>query len=348
MSNRKIKQFPSTININKEENNMKVKRLDKTERNKKFEKICMKSEMDLKTYLTARLEGEGKTVVSGNGYLFIDGSLPVLLTAHLDTVHKELPKEIIYKDGKISSPQGIGGDDRCGVYMILQILKELDCPVVFCEQEENGGIGSSMFVKSKEFDSLKDRIGYVIELDRKGSKDAVYYDLDNKDFEDFIEEDFWEGAYGTFSDICHICPELGVAGVNLSCGYYKAHTTDEYVVLAEMNKAIDMVKELIRRTTEKDVFIWKEVSYKEKYNWWRNDLEYYGSGYKYTDLFYVLYNDSNYGEAVDFVDATSEYEAIGKFMENHPTLTFYDICEIGYEDEFDQYGNVTEEWMIAK
>ena len=41
---------------NKANNNVRVIRMDKTERNKKFEKICMKSQPDLKEYLPAAAE----------------------------------------------------------------------------------------------------------------------------------------------------------------------------------------------------------------------------------------------------------------------------------------------------
>ena len=45
------------------------------------------------------------------------------------------------------SPQGIGGDDRCGVWMILQILRTANCHVLFCEDEEVGCVGAKKFTK---------------------------------------------------------------------------------------------------------------------------------------------------------------------------------------------------------
>ena len=46
------------------------------------------------------------------------------------------------------SPQGIGGDDRAGVYMILRLIQDLHCHVLFCEAEETGGHGAKAFVQS--------------------------------------------------------------------------------------------------------------------------------------------------------------------------------------------------------
>ena len=322
----------------------------------------MKTQPELKEYLKDYFVKEGKTVIEDNGYLFVDGTYPVLLSAHLDTVHDELPKEIVYENGTIWSPQGIGGDDRCGVYAIMRILKEIDCPVVFCEDEEIGGIGSAMFIDSAVFEDLvkSERIRYVIDLDRKGSDEAVYYELDNNDFKNFVEKEFWHFDWGSFTDICNICPELGVAGVNLSIGYYKQHTKGEYVVLSEMDRAIEETKALIKRTDPNSTFeyIAYSTSY-GKYGYWNayddDDYGYYGS-YSYgswvkdkrntatgkatekpTDFFYISYYDIS-GEQVEFVQAVSEYEAIGRFLSTHTEMTFNDIFDVGYEEDYDWSG----------
>lgn len=340
--------------------NVKIVKRDDTPRNRKFEKIVMKTQPELKEYLKDYFVKEGKTVIEDNGYLFVDGTYPVLLSAHLDTVHDELPKEIVYENGTIWSPQGIGGDDRCGVYAIMRILKEIDCPVVFCEDEEIGGIGSSMFIDSAVFEDLvkSERIRYVIDLDRKGSDEAVYYELDNNDFKNFVEKEFWHFDWGSFTDICNICPELGVAGVNLSIGYHKQHTKEEYVVLSEMDRAIEETKALIKRTDPNSTF--EYIAYSKsygKYGYWNayddDDYGYYGSygswvngkgntstgkaTEKPTDFFYISYYDIS-GEQVEFVQAVSEYEAIGRFLSTHTEMTFNDIFDVGYEEDYDWSG----------
>lgn len=337
---------------------VKVIKRDDTPRNRKFEKLVLKDQRQLKAYLSDYFIKEGKSVVEGKGYLFVDGTYPVLLSAHLDTVHHELPKEIIYSNGAISSPQGIGGDDRCGVYAIMRILKEIDCPVLFCEDEETGGIGSSLFVESELCDRLfkEDRLRYVIDLDRKGSKDAVYYSLDNRDFEYFVEKQWWKYDWGSFTDICTICPALGIAGVNLSVGYYKQHTKQEYVVLKDMDKAIEEAKALIKRTDPEVTFEYKEAKspyaswgnwggygkydgYYDDWDWWsrksstatttKKEEEYIP-----TEWYYVSYYSVS-GEQVEFIEALSEQEAIGKFLSEHPDMTFNDIFDVGYEDDYD-------------
>ena len=66
---------------------------------------------------------QGKTVSRKGKFILVQGESPILLVAHLDTVHKE-PVQVICTSRKgniLMSPQGIGGDDRCGVYALASI-----------------------------------------------------------------------------------------------------------------------------------------------------------------------------------------------------------------------------------
>lgn len=312
---------------------MKVFTLDNTRRNRRFEYICSMSQNSLKKALIKELRDRKRDVESGDGYIYSPGSLPIMLTAHMDTVHKEVPKTIVYKEGKISSPEGIGGDDRCGIYMIMRIIKKLDCHVIFFEDEEMGGIGSEKFTKTETCKNLEGKLNYIIELDRMNSNDAVFYNLDNYDFEEFITESFWKLAYGSFSDISNICPAIGVAGVNLSCGYYNPHHLDEYVVLSEMDTAIREVKKLIKRTTKSDKFEYVEL----KYDYFHKDYYSFPPIWGSTKTqsipkeieYYIIYKSEN-GESIDIYNAISDYEAIGMFLCDHSNLTYNDIYEVGF------------------
>ena len=223
-------------------------------RNKLFEKICCMTQPKLKNWLVNRLTMLGKeTIVNGDGFIYASGEFPVLLTAHMDTVHHVQCKKPRYTttkggDTAVYEPNGIGGDDRCGIYMILKLLEKLDCAVLFCEDEEIGSIGARKFVKTDLCKSLKGKFKYIIELDRANDNDAVFYDDDNTEFHKFVLESFWQKAIGSWSDICTLSPELEVSSVNFSCGYYKAHTTNEYVVLDEMERSIEEVYKLLKRT----------------------------------------------------------------------------------------------------
>lgn len=208
-----------------------------------FEMILKLSQAELKEALQKELQSAGYTVTSKDGFLYAPGTVPVLLVAHLDTVHEKAPSIICYsRDNRVvMSPQGIGGDDRAGVYMILEIIKEANCHVLFCEDEEIGGIGAKKFVKS----NLPLPVYYIIELDRQGHNDAVYYHCNNPEFTTFVDEFGFEKKHGTFSDISVIAPHYGIAAVNISTGYYNAHRTHEIIdmkaVQHNIKRVVDMV-----------------------------------------------------------------------------------------------------------
>lgn len=307
--------------------------------NKSFIKICKMSQSALKNYVANRLKETHKNIVVGDGYVYAQGTFPVLLVAHLDTVHDKLPDLMQYDANLkiLSAPNGIGGDDRCGVYMIFKVLKHFNCSVLFCEDEEKGTVGATKFIKTDFAKELE--FNYMIEFDRRGSNDAVFYDCDNQDFEKFITKEFYKTSYGSFSDISVLAPFIGCAAVNLSCGYYNAHTLSEYVVLPQMDASIEAACRILERTTESDKFEYIE----EKSNYSYKSYGAYDYGWGNQECFI---DDQFTGEAyylIEYVDcagerkwfdtyANSYYEAVGKFMYANPTATYYDIVDITTDD----------------
>ena len=295
-----------------------------------FENICRKSQKKLKKYVKNQLMETHDNVISDDGFVYAQGKFPVLLVAHLDTVHANLPTTIVHDGDKISSPNGIGGDDRCGVYMILEIIKKYHCSVLFCEDEEIGCVGAEKFVKTDLARELQGQFNYIIEFDRRNANDAVFYDCGNEEFEEFITKEHFVTADGIFSDISTIAPYLGCAAVNLSCGYYKAHTKDEYVVFPEMETNIKEAMKILARTTdEKFEYIEVEHSY---YNYG------YGGWYDYCGKedgegnYIILYVDYNYEEDIYETYATSRAEAIGLFCMDNQYTCVADIVDIYCEE----------------
>jgi len=228
---------------------------------KKFVDICKMTQKEVKTYMAAYLTSYGYEVENQDGFLYAKGDVPVLLVAHMDTVHKQLPTKTIEINGRISSPQGIGGDDRCGIFIIMNIIQKLHCSVVLCEDEEVGGVGARKFAGSPFVHQLD--VNYMIEFDRMNANDAVFYSCDNEEFTNFVT-DFtgFKEAYGSFSDISIIAPVAKIAAVNLSCGYYRAHTTDEYVIYEEMMGTVQAAEALIETECDKFEYIpRKQVSW---------------------------------------------------------------------------------------
>lgn len=266
---------------------------------KSFKDICKMTQPEVKDYMKEYLTSKKYDVVNEDGFLYAKGDIPVLLVAHMDTVHKETCKTINEVDGKLSSPEGIGGDDRCGVYIIMLIAKELHCSVLLCEDEEKGGIGARKFTQAKyKHTDAKGKttekkyienlgVNYMIEFDRKGCSDAVFYSCDNKEFTNFVTDcTGFKFATGSFSDISTLMPASKIAGVNLSSGYYKAHTTDEYVVYDEMIDTAATAIFLIKEEVDKPFkYVAKQYKPTNIYNNYNSSLPRYERDMYYENLY---------------------------------------------------------------
>lgn len=210
-------------------------------------------------------------------FLIAEGEIPIALVAHMDTVFKSPANELFYDRRKnvMWSPTGMGADDRVGIYAIIQIIKDGYKPhIIFTTDEEIGGLGSEeLSYLPCPFKDLR----YIIQLDRRNANDCVFYECDNKKFEDYIENFGFITAWGTFTDICHLCPKWGVAGVNLSIGYRDEHTTSEILFVGQMLDTIGKVKKML---SEKDIPEFKYIPAPHSYYNWG-----YGSNYYYDDDF---------------------------------------------------------------
>ena len=224
---------------------------------KKLEDFLRPTQKQLFKLLTKKFKG--KALLSKGNFILVRGTAPVMLVAHLDTVHTEPVKQICASEGGniLMSPQGIGGDDRCGVFALVKIYQSAQVKpwLLFTCDEEIGGVGADAFCLAHsqgrlpvELDDLK----FIVEVDRRGANDAVYYDCMNLDFEDYVSSKGFITAQGSFSDISLIAPELGVAAVNLSSGYYNAHKLHEYINVSELEHTIERVAEMVSDAAQVD------------------------------------------------------------------------------------------------
>lgn len=211
--------------------------------------------------LASRHDGE---VLSTPDFVYKQGTCPVLLVAHMDTVHKDAPTICTSEDGGLwMAPEGIGGDDRCGIWIVLNLLETHNCHVLFTRDEEIGGTGASAFAAS----GIRPAVRFIAEFDRTGNHDAVFYDCGNAEFIRFVTKTTgYKEAWGTFSDISIIAPELDVAAVNLSSGYYSAHQRSEFVVLDDMQAAVEAGRKLLQAADTVQTFDHQEVVYSGKWS----------------------------------------------------------------------------------
>ena len=265
------------------------KSMDNTEY--KFYKAISKATQDdliswTETFLTGFYTEE--RVIGTEDFIYAVGDVPVVLVAHLDTVHKDSPTDIYYDREKdvMWSPQGLGADDRAGVYAITKIVMDGFRPhVLFTTDEEIGGLGAQAAAKQ-----LSPDVNFVIELDRRGTEDSVYYDCDNPEFETYINAFGFTTAIGSFSDISYLCPDWKVAGVNLSIGYEHEHTLRETLDVAAMNDTIRKVKSILNNIdVEKDKFEYIESadsfgSYYSFLKGWKKDPKTAAFGYADTSI----------------------------------------------------------------
>ena len=221
--------------------------------------------------LTTSMDGKGNIYVTkGN----TDGHYPCVM-AHMDTVHSD-QTDLIANNQKLSlmssykgveehihafnpithEQTGIGGDDKCGVYICLRLLEQMDTlKAVFWVEEEIGMMGSRN--ASPEF--FED-VAYAIQFD---APTGNYYSIScsgislwNEDYHSkvlpILESNGIDNfTNDPFTDVVQIKQKFGINCSVVASGYYKMHTSKEYVVRDHVEKAVKVGKEMINELGEK-------------------------------------------------------------------------------------------------
>lgn len=219
------------------------------------------------------LYGKEKSILTKD-YVVGIGDIPIALVAHMDTVFNTPVSNLYYdqRKGVLWSPEGLGADDRAGIFAILKILQDGYRPsVIFTTDEESGGEGAEKLAKRKcPIPNLK----YMIELDRQGIDDCVFYDCYSSEFVDYIESFGFVEQFGSFSDISFLMPEWEICGVNLSIGYKDEHTYLETLHIAPLFDTINKVKNMLNEENI-PTFKYSELDYgKYLSEWYKNKYDY--------------------------------------------------------------------------
>lgn len=230
---------------------------------KLFERIVSLTQDELKIVLSKYIRstyGKSNSIITKD-YIIGIGDIPVALVAHMDTVFNK-PVETLYYDqkkGVLWSPEGLGADDRAGIFSIIKILQSGYRPsVIFTTDEESGGEGADKLSKRKcPIPDLK----YMIELDRRGKNDCVFYDCYCPNFIEYVEQFGFEEQYGSFSDISFLMGEWKICGVNLSIGYEDEHTYCETLHISPMFDTITKVKNMLEAAESAPKFEYDELDY---------------------------------------------------------------------------------------
>lgn len=185
------------------------------------------------------------------------------IVAHMDSVHRiGSDLSIIEAGGKLTGfncdtmqQSGIGGDDKVGIYIALRCLEDYDnIKVAFFVNEEQGCIGS----RAADMTFFED-CRFVLQADRRGCTDFVVnasgVKLSSKKFKKGVSKIMTGFGYafsdGMMTDVMQLKENgLKVSCANVSCGYYRPHDDDEYVVVSEVENTLSFFKSIIDNMTE--------------------------------------------------------------------------------------------------
>jgi putative aminopeptidase FrvX len=190
------------------------------------------------------------------------------VVSHMDTVHRthrnliENKVRLTIKEDNLGvltahhpetdKQTGIGGDDKCGVYVCLELFNNFDkLKGAFFVEEEIGMLGSK-----ESDDRFFENVGYAIQFDAPSSNWITEIcsgvKLFDEDFKTEIKGVLNESGYNKFSidpftDVNQLAKKYDFNCLNLGCGYYKQHSDSEYVVISEVEDSLKAGVELINK-----------------------------------------------------------------------------------------------------
>lgn len=281
------------------------------------------------------------TIVTDNyGNLLITKGLSETypcLAAHMDQVQHahskdfrviEIDDDVIGWSPKCHEQQGLGADDKNGIFICLELLRKFDVmKVAFFVGEETGCQGSSRV----DLGFFKD-CRFIVEPDRKGGHDLITSmfcgDVCSEEFTKAIgyEQYGYKPDHGSITDVGELVERgVGISCLNLSCGYYEAHTDHELTVLSELRNCMDFVEHIV--TTCTDVYPYEYDAYESRWSGYYSSL--YGGGYgkygkkKSYNSYYKEYNDWEDEDAY-YSEGWYEddYAQMEEYLQVQPDLSF--------------------------
>lgn len=237
-----------------------------------------RQEDDMLLFIKSLLAGANisySTDKSGNIYA-VKGKAKTYpcVVCHVDEVHKVRSNgySVVETDGIIyglnkstMSYEGIGADDKNGIWVCLKALSEFDIlKCAFFVSEEIGCIGSSA-ADMAFFDDCR----YVLQCDRKGSSDFITNasgtELCSKDFikDANIGKFGYSEANGMMTDVMTLKENgLKVSCCNISCGYYNPHSNNEMTRISDLRNCYELVKNIILTCVKVYPHKYKKPKYK--------------------------------------------------------------------------------------
>lgn len=243
----------------------------------------------------------------GNHWLIVGDTSPtIMFSSHTDTVHDTGGRQQIFYDKSgigLSDPHDkladcLGADCTAGVWLMMQMIRAQVPGLYIFHRDEESGCRGSRWIAEHNAEALSG-IKAAIAFDRMGTTDVITHQCGYRCASDEFAESLatllpgkFEPAEGVITDTesyTEIIPEC----TNLSVGYYKQHTPDEwqdYDFLMRLRDALiaaDWSKLVIKRDpTTKPL---------NKYGAYGSYSSYSGTSYygrsNYYDKFFDLVND---------------------------------------------------------
>jgi len=301
-------------------------------------------------------------IYKDHGNLYVtrgDADLYPCVVAHTDTVHDietefyiQRHKDVLYAINGNYERVGIGGDDKVGIFVALEILRTTPiCKVAFFRDEEVGCVGSKL-ADMKFFTD----VSLVMQCDRQGYSDFVnnifmtklYDESFSKAVEPILDKYGKVESDGGMTDVWQLAENgLDVAVANMSCGYYDPHSDNEYIKISEVFSTLDMVAEIVNTLGDtkwtikerKPAYTYKyggkygEYSYrsygsqnsrfKDPWDDWDND--------RYNSVFDTS-KDTN--QMFDSIDRKDDHEVLGAVCSRCDTPSSSDIA---YDETLGMY-----------
>lgn len=196
-------------------------------------------------------------------YALAGAELPLRTRRVKSTTSDEVRHEI-FIDG-----QGIGADDKLGVYISLQLVKHFDKIKAAFFVEEEIGMQGSKELKKDFFDDVAYVVGWDSpDLIRAAYKCAGVQMFTAKFFNEklgpvvkrwgFKPSDFNSEP---FTDVCQIREKTDIMCMNFGNGGYNAHMATEYLVVEHVDHALGMGMDIIQSIGNKEQFKFPKKSF---------------------------------------------------------------------------------------
>ncbi len=190
---------------------------------------------------------------NGNIFSLVNKEYPIL-SAHMDSVGdsdcgfmNDFINIFDYRGDRILKGMGnIGGDDKCGIFLILlKLIDDKKFNFIFSIDEEIGCIGINQVVPKNPITDFP----YALVLDRRGFGDIICLQnsYGNKEFEDALAAVGKGYDYvptrGLSSDAGTISKYINCA--NLSVAYHNPHSKQEFVSLTELYNTLMYLNKIV-------------------------------------------------------------------------------------------------------